>query len=238
METPVNAPVGEKFRIEIKKLKSMTFGEKLGYIWEYYKPFLLIFTLSIIFIVWFINFRFINPPPKTILYISWNAKFVTTEQIADLNDELNKKLIDEDKNEEVVIAQSLIPEDDITLLHISNTRIVAMITAGHLDILINDSMIFEAHTESSFLVPMDDTFFSKIKTLNPLMYEEIIENAVNAPFYIDENTTVEKILGINIGKSPLLTSLGFFEQDYYFSIALNTSNEMEMIVKALLAFYE
>ena len=55
MDTPPGAPLKVKFRMEIEKLREMSFKKKLEHIWEYYKFHIIAILVFFIFIGSIIN---------------------------------------------------------------------------------------------------------------------------------------------------------------------------------------
>jgi len=237
METPVNAPFGEKVKIELAKLKTMSFKEKLAYIWDYYKYFIIGIVIILIIIGSIINSRILNPAPETALFISLNGGFVTMEQVTDLTSALEERLIDENANEEVLITQTLIIEEDFSVSSMNNTRIVAMIAAGQLDAFINDAQTLDMQVSNGYIIPLGEGILSNLKSINSDAFKTIEENFVYISYETDEGSSDTVLAGVNIGKSPLLIKLGFLEQDLYYCFAVNTSN-LDTATKALITFFE
>jgi len=237
METPVNAPFTEKVRIEFKKLKEMSFKDKVEYIWGYYKFYIISFIVILAVTASLLYSRVINPAPTTVLFISLNGGFATVEQITDLTTALEKRLIYEDANEEVIISQMLIRGGDMTAAMMNNTRITAMIAAGQLDVFLNDFEMLEVHSLNGFLRAMEEGMLINLNAMNPAAFKQIEDNFVYISHDFDDGTSIEYLAGVNIGKSPLLTGLGFFEQDLIFSIAVTTRN-LETVLRALITFFD
>jgi len=181
--------------------------------------------------------RVINPAPTTVLFISFNGGFATVEQITDLTTALEKRLIYEDANEEVIISQMLVLEEDMTAVTMNNTRIAAMIAAGQLDVFINDFEMLEVHSSNGFLRAMEEGMLINLNAMNPAVFSQIEDNFVYVSHDFDDGTSIEYLAGVNIGKSPLLSELGFFEQDFIFSIAVTTKS-LETALSALVTFFD
>ena len=236
METPVNASLKEKFRIEIANLREMTFKRKLEHIWEYYK-FHIISVLIILFVTLsLLNIWVFNPNPDTALFVSWNAGFATDEQIDSLVDVFEERLIEAGVREEVVVSQFFFNSDDPSVNMAGIQRTVAMISTGMIDLFVLDSQLLEDYSGIGYLQPLD-SYLSVIESRDPVVYNRIEENIVSAMCEIDEDIIEERMVGIRIGSSPLFSKLGMFEQELYLSIAV-TSGRTENVIQALIMFFE
>jgi len=235
MENPVNAPFKEKVRIEIAKLREMTFKSKLEYIWEYYKFHIIIFLVLIFVLFSMLNIWVFNPNPEPALFISWNAGFATDEQEDRLREFLEERLIDEGANEEVVVSQLFFGNADPSIDMAGLQRTVAMIAAGMIDLFIVDEDLLNTYTEAGYLQPLD-SFLDKLITIDPDSYERIAENVISVLYEIDD-IREERQMGIKIGSSPLFLKLGMFEQELYLSVSI-TSGRTDNVVKTLIMFFE
>ena len=241
METPRDAPFKEKLRIEIAKLREMTLKNKIEYLWEYYKIFIIGTIILLILIGSLINTRFINPPPETALFISWNTGFITEEhlteeQMEDLRIALEKRLIDEKVNKEIVISQVIASDVNPNFAMANTQRTVTMVAAGTIDAFFLDEGMFEEKIISRFLLPME-SLLAEIQSKNPTAYDRINENITYKLYEPEEGNASERIMGIYIGSSPLFTELGFSKQELYFSVSITTENT-DNIINALIALFE
>jgi len=236
MDTPPGAPFKEKVRLEIAKLREMTFGKKLEHIWEYYKFPIIVICIALFIIGGLLSTWLFNPPPESALFVSWNSGIVTEEQIIELTDVLENRIINENANEEILIS-TLISSGFNPALEVASTqRTVAMVAAGAIDVFVLDLQLLQNHSNSGFIRPME-RMLAEIQAINPKVYNLIEENATYVRYETEENIFSEHIMGINIGSSPLLAKLGFYEQELYFSVAV-TSGNTEKTAQALIAFFE
>jgi len=236
METPVHAPFKEKVRIEITKMREMDFKTRMGYIWEYYKYLIIGLVIVLIIIGSLINTWFINPPPQTALFISWNSGFAFQEQLDDLTDALTEKIVDEKQNETVIVSMSISSDDDPSVSMAMIQRTVAMLAAGELDIFILDYAALDEYSLSGFLQPLDD-ILAQIQSINPAVYDRIKDAVISASIEEEEGVTQERITGISLSNNPLLTRLDFFEQELYLGVSA-TSRRDENVINAIIAFFE
>jgi len=236
METPVHAPLRVKFRIEITKLRKMSFKEKAEYIWEYYRAFLIGTAIFLILTGSLINTWFINPPPRTALLIEWSADFVLNEQLDALTDTLTEQLVDESANE--VVSASLFFEtpDDPQMLMAMMSRRMAMISAGELDVFIQNFEQFEDAALNGVIMPLEDVL-PMIQSRYPSVFEAVEDRLVYALYDPFEDGGQKLIMGVEVGNSPLLQELGFHERELMFSIVTN-SNRLDNVLHALVLLLE
>jgi len=236
METPVNAPFKEKMRLEIVKLREMSFKEKLEYIWEYYKYHIIGLIVAILIIVSVLNAWVFNPSPDSALFIAWSSGFATEEQFDIMTDLLRERIVDEDVNEEVIISQFFFYSDDPSINMGTIQRTAAMIAAGMIDLFIVDTDQMEEFAQVGYLRPLED-ILEEIKSKNPEVYSRIEDNKVIATFHFHDGRTVEHVAGIMVGESPLFIKLGIFRQELFASVSI-TSENLENIVEALIVLFE
>ena len=96
--------VKEQSGIERKKLKEMTFLEKISYIWEYYKIQIIIITI-VCFVTGSIIHNILNPPTPAFANVIFYEVFVLNESEIIL-DRIRDELI-EDTNYYEIYAQFL-----------------------------------------------------------------------------------------------------------------------------------
>jgi len=236
METPVNAPLKVKFQLEIKKLREMSFKNKLEYIWEYYKIHIVALLIVLFIIGSLINTWLINPTPETALFISWNAGYATEEQLTELSEVLQLQIVNEGANEVVAIDRIFMNDDDSQMALASISQLVAMVSAGVIDIFILDSALLENYSLSAFIQPMDD-ILAEVKQENQIAYDRIKSEVKYADFSLEEDNVAERLMGIGIGNTPLLMDLGFHEQELYFATSITAGNA-DNIVRAIMVFFD
>jgi len=236
METPVHAPLKEQIRIEIMKLREMSFRNKLEYIWEYYKVHIIAVLIVLFVFGSLINTWFINPTPDTALFISWNAGFVFDEQLTDLSEAIREQIVPETAKETVDINRIFLNDADPQIVMASMSQLVAMVAAGVIDVFILDSELLEDYSRTTFIQPLDE-ILTQVKALDPAAYERIMIDASYAMYSVEEDELEERLMGISIINSPLLSKLGFYEQELYFSMS-TTSGNPENIAQALIVFFE
>ena len=236
METPVNAPFKEKVKIEIAKLRKMDFKTKMEYIWEYYKLLLIGLVIFLIIIGGLINTWFINPPPDTALFISWNSGFIFDEHIDELTNILNSRLIEEKENSTVVISPMLFGDGDPTLEIANSQRLVAMVAAGQIDIFILDSAMLKDYARNGFIQPMD-TVLTEVRSIDSGAYGRIEEKLTYAMYESEEGVFNSHMMGVDISDNPLINEHVFFDQELFLCLSVTAAN-IENVAKTLIIFSE
>jgi len=236
MDTPVNAPIDEKIRIEISKISQLPFKKKVEYIWDYYKFYIFGFIIVLLVLAGLIYTRVINPAPETVLFVSWNAGIVTNEQIFDLENHLQELLIDKNENKKLMISEMSLENENPTFTMANLQRIMAMVATEDLDVLVLDSEMVLELSKAGLIRPLD-AILAEAKTMNPEVYNAINEYTIVSQYENNDREMEERIMGVSIKNSPLLEGLGFIEQDWYVSISSTTRN-IEMIAKMLIALFE
>jgi hypothetical protein len=236
MEASENKPIKDKDRKELDKLREMSFKEKLEYIWEYYKYFIIgvVFAVAVI---WSLIYTIVlNPNPEPALFISWNAGFASEEQIDDLKQYLEYHLINEEENEEVVISRFFFDENNPETILAGHQRMAAMIAAGVIDIFILNDELLEFYSHNGFIRPLE-SILAEIKIRNPEVYSKITEYTIYTLYEVENRVFEERIVAIAIGTSPLFSKLGFFEQEMFLGIS-STSANLENTIKAIILLFE
>jgi len=235
METPVGAPFNEKLRLEIAKLREMTLKKKMEYIWDYYKPFIIGVVIALLLLFVLLNTWMFNPSPEIGLLVSWSAGFATDEQITDLKTMIERQLFNENENKEIQIPRILTNTEDPSITMMNHQRVIAMVSAGTIDVFVLDSVLLEVYSESGFLYPMEG-MLAQIKSSNPEVYEIIAENITFSRYELDDGSIVERIVGISLNESPLFSETGIIGQDLYYSVSVTSRNKGSAL-QALLILY-
>jgi len=237
-DTPVGAPFKVQYRMEIAKIREMTFKKKAEYIWEYYKIPIIAFVAILLMIGSLINIWFINPPATTTLLISWNASFAPDTAMTDLAAVLNYRIIDEKKNEKVEVISIWISEEfGDPMMNMGNMqRLVAMVAAGSIDVFILNTELLEEYTEGGMIQPLED-ILADVRARNPIVYNRIMDNTVKLPHESEDGRITEKIMGISVGDRPLLSDFTHFQQELFFAVVTNSSN-LNNVAKALIVLFE
>ena len=241
MDSPIGKPLKVQYRHELKKLREMSFGGKVKYIWEYYKLHLIGLILFLSILISLLNVWFFNPPAQPILTVAWSAGFIFDENIADLKNVLYEDIIDETKNETVEVML-LLPgaEEDPQMFMAYITRLMAMVAARQLDIFVLNPDQLLDHANNGFIMPMED-ILADIRTAYPAVYSRMEDAITYIQYEFEDYGPQEHIMGIKISDSPLFLELdlnhGFMDRKMYFSAVINTDN-IENVTRALILFFD
>jgi len=236
MDLPAEAPLKDKLNAERDKLRKMTFKGKLEYIWDYYKIPIICIIAGLILIVSLINTLYINPPPGNALMIAWSAGIATDEQLDKLKETLDERIVDEGANKVVTISLFIASELNPSFSMANAQRMLAMLAAGEIDLFITDLPLLKEYSNQEIIQPLD-IVLDALKARNPAVYDRIEEKIVYASYRTEDGSTAERKMGINIGDSPLLAELGFYEQELIISISISFGN-IEGVIRSFVAFFE
>ncbi|MCL2079335.1 MAG: hypothetical protein FWH17_05760 [Oscillospiraceae bacterium] len=212
----------DRSRSELQKLSDMPFKEKLGYIWDYYRFFIIGGVLGVIILVSVLttcgNRRNIG------LHIEWDASYILSDDMHALAQTIGEKLFSNAGSQIVEYYVTLFLEDDPSYMMIQENKRLAMLSSGAIDIFILDFETLENYSKIEFLLPLENTL-SEIEALYPDTYSRITEETVSAAYGSDEEKQTERIVGIRITDSSLITELGIsLFTEAYFCIAVTASN--------------
>lgn len=144
-------------REELKKLSGMTWGKRLGYIWDYYKPLLaaILGIVAAIYIGVTIYHNLQQIDVIQVYMIDSNALDIDTEEIAA---EFGEFLGGLKKNEVVTIDTSLTEdEDDVSQYAMaSRIKVMALTSGGGMDMMLLKEDVYEKYLEEGMLQAMDD----------------------------------------------------------------------------------
>ena len=243
-ESPVGAPLKKQYRLEMSKLRKMTIGKKVGYIWTYYKFHIIGFAIAVA-LIGSIVFAMFNPSPNTALFVAWSAGFLPDEPRNEARYWIESFLVDETENEQVEVILLLEVEGDPMSAMTYAQRVVAMVSAGQIDVFILDLQTLESHAISGLIQPLEN-ILADIEAINPSAFHAIEEYVIYAGF-IEEHTASDnyeinpddispRAMGINIANSPFLAEFDFDTQNLYFTVSV-TSNQIENVTTTLIEFF-
>lgn len=201
------------FKQEIKKLKKMSFKDKIWYIKEYY-----LVHIIIILILLFISISIINNTSKK--EPIFNSFFVNLFILEEDKNEIIDDFLKFAKLNETKDSWAL---DDSIKISLNNSssplenqqyilKLTAIIISGQLDTIITQKELIDYFLGIDSFLP-----------LNNILPKDFMENNIDK-LYIKENIDkIKNIYAINVSKSPLFEKLGI-KEDIYFAIAKNSKN--------------
>lgn len=233
MASFANMPLKERLNTEKARLREMTFKEKMQHIWEYYKIHLIVIVVILIVIGSFVNIWFINPRPKTVLFIAWSAGFALDEQTTGLADVLTGELVENKRKEAVEVSLFLTDSSDPQMEMANTMRMTAMIAAGMLDVFILTDELVAEFSQNGAIQPLD-AILAELKSADPALYAEIEDSIAYGMYTTEEGSSGERMMGIDISNSPIISELAFYsEQGLWFCVTANSGN-LDNIVPALI----
>lgn len=145
----------EKRELERKKLASMTLGQKIGYLWEYYKIWLLILAVVIMFISMFVT-MYQNSQKINLMGLAV-ANSTTLSDTSGVTEDLIEMLGTGDEHETVTVDTSYYFNEDI-----ANTdpniimKFSTMVAAQSIDVLISSEQVMDYYKDQEmFLMPSE-----------------------------------------------------------------------------------
>jgi len=224
----------DRSRSEREKLREMNFGEKLSYIWAYYNYQIVGVVIAIAVIIGVTHSC--STRQDIGLFIAWSASYLEFEQEDALKDVLNEHVLDSSPKEAAEVSLFIVNDDDPTFTLNYLNRMVAMLTAGTIDVFILDEDTMSDYSRSEFIWSLD-VILNDIKASDPALYEIISNETVSIPFGLDENNQIIEIMGVRITDSPLVNRLGFrFNDDAFFCMAISTQR-LDRVRETLKLFF-
>lgn len=142
-------------REELKKLSGLSWGERLGYIWDYYKP-LMAAILLIIFLVSMGVEIYQNLQKEQLLdvyFVNSNNLFVDSEA---MTSEFTEYIGGLEKNQEINIDTTLsLEEGNLNQFSTaSQTKITALASSKAIDVLVMDEETFDKYYAEGFFADL------------------------------------------------------------------------------------
>lgn len=183
--------VNGEIREQLQKLKDMSFKNKLGYLWHYYKIHTIVTVIIIIFaatlihdIVTHKDFAFyallINAETPYIDYLAYGNEF---EQYAGINTDKYVAFFDTSSK----ISNEYYSQDSAA----NTDKIAAMIYTGTIDVIVADTYAFEYYAQSETFVNLED-----------VLPKEVLEKYSHSLYYTDADTYVRYEDDYSSGEMP------------------------------------
>jgi len=221
METPVNAPFKEKVRIEIAKLREMTFKKKVEYIWEYYKLQILGLIFAALIASTYINTWFINPPLQDYLYVAWIGNDPPPGGLGRLGDRLSRIVINPERQQVSITSYS---NTGHTMANRNlSAQFSAKLQAGDIDFIITTREGMDELVNSGFIRPIS-AFLEDV----PELYNLVAPRLLTITYIIGEQEFTHP-MAISLNFAPLFLELELGSDDLYLTIVYNTDNIYAMM---------
>lgn len=215
------------FKDEIKKLKNMSFKDKLWYIKEYY----LVHIIIILIIVSIMSSILINILKKDPIFNAFFVNVVISEEERQdiLEDFLKYSELEKTNDFWNLDTSTQIILDEKVSDPVANQqyllKLTAILSSKKLDVMITQKELVD------YFLTIDG-----FASLNDILPAEFLENNKENLYSAKNIDGVENIYAINVVNSPLFKKIGI-KQDIYFTIAKNSEN-IETSLKFLEYIYK
>lgn len=211
-------------RTEKQAFKTMTVGEKLEHIWEYYKLPIFGIVLALILIIYIIV-KLVSPDPDSIL----NVVLVNASPMAVEGEDVFERYLTEhgyDKEEETITVNAVLhldPNEASQSSAVGYQALTAMTVAGEIDLLGGDEAVFDLLSLGNGMMGLD--------TVLP---QEVLERYQDSLYTVENPETGEKVTsGIWLPEGNPLEKDGYYLTGALVGIPYTSANQ-EMAKEMLL----
>lgn len=210
--------------------RAMSPGEKLEYIWEYYKWPILLTMLVLGILIWAAQRELTKKEP--VLYLA----LVNVTVGEDLEQALTTGyLTASDKNprrQEVYVYRDLYLSDDADVLnheyaYASRTKVMGAVQTQKLDVVLMNREAYDLLSAQGYLLPLDDP------ALPPLVSNEVVVSDNAIEWQLNEAATHERVTetvqnALAMSDCPLFQAAGF-EGNVYAGVIANSPRPAEAL---------
>lgn len=215
--------IRKTIREESEKLSGMTWGRRLGYIWDYYKP-LMVAVLCVIFAISLGVTIYRSKQQKSLINVymmDCNASTVSGEE---MEQEFAEYLGGLGKHEYVLVDTQLITDSETTTEYSisSQVKLMAVASSGELDMMILNQSAYEAFVSQGYLMELDEILSSEQKAqwselldyAAPAQAEEAVETEQTASADLAE----QRIYAVKIQDSEVLERYQAYGDDTVYAV--------------------
>lgn len=147
----------EIIREELRKLSELTWGQRLGYIWDYYKP-LMAAVLVVIFLVCMGVTMYRNSQIEHLL----NVYLINSNYLEIDTDAMTAEFADQigglKAKQEILIDPTLqLSAESQSQYDVANqVKSVALLSAGDMDVVLMDEEVFENYQKQGYLMNLEE----------------------------------------------------------------------------------
>ncbi|MDR1913487.1 MAG: hypothetical protein LBQ68_03260 [Clostridiales bacterium] len=172
------------FTSEVAKLKEMSFKEKISYIWEYYKYFIIGFVIVMVLIANIVN-AILHPPKDNFAHLIFYGGYVDELVAEELKNELAAALMTEEERltGDIYYTNILLASGDIQIDMANRQKFAAMIAAQELDILLINENELSANIEQGMCMPLGEVLGEDLSKYSDKLITSTFEG-VEAPYAI------------------------------------------------------
>lgn len=199
------------------KMRGMTFGEKLGYFWEYYK-FHLLFTAIVVTLV----VMLLIPSEREYLYIAWLVPYTQHTVLEETSEKLHP--IVENPNREVVAITNYSRSEVFGPNQAMQQRFTAMMRIGAIDLFATPRHGVLELAGQGLLMPMHRVM-GELYHLNPEVYRQATAYLLTISYTFEGENETTDIYAIRVSLTPFFRALD--QQDLYLAVPFNASKFYE-----------
>jgi len=213
------------YATEKGKIREMSFGEKIGYFWEYYK-----FHMLFIGLVGALLIMLLAPSEREYLYIAWLVPGTQHTVLDEISDKLHP-IVGNPNRDVVAVTNYARPEfgHDATM----QQRFTAMMRIGGLDLFATPRRGVVEMAEQGLIVPMHGVM-RELYHINPEVYHEVSPRLLAISYTFEGEDETTDIYAIRVSNTPFFSALN--QRDLYLATVFNTTKFYEA-AKALEAIF-
>lgn len=216
--------IREIIREELKKLKGMTWGQRLGYIWDYYKP-LMAAILAVILVISIGVSIYQNMQINHLLnvyFVNCNSAEMDAQAVTDDFAEYIGGIGEKD---EILIDTSIVldAEDTSQYSMASQMKFTAVAAAGDIDVAVFDAEQYEKYRDGYGL-----------EDLSNVLSEEQLSRWEDALVYGKDEETGEEIpVALDVQKVSLIEKYDVYNGEKAYAAVMANSSHTDMSAKFL-----
>ncbi len=182
------------------KFKALTFREKIGFIFDYYKWHIICTIISVYLVGYFINIIWINPAEQPYVQAAIYGSFAPIEGLIQFEDKLNADYLPETaRGDFLYVVENFYHDTNPQVSMALTQKFAALMVSKELDIIIAE--------EENFKGLMSEGYFSDLKTiLTPEQFKQIENKTVEGEVV---ETGEKATYGIDISDNKLFESFDF-----------------------------
>lgn len=206
----------EIIREELKKLSQLTWGQRLGYIWDYYKP-LMAAVIAVIFIISIGVTIYHNLQLTTVLQaylVNCNALSIDVDE---MTEDFSEYLGGLDKKEVLLIDTGITLDDDDRAGYAQQMKFTTLSANGDMDVILFPPELFEKYQKEGMFLD-----------LTTILSEEQ-QNALADYFVYGEDQTdgEDKVFGLNVQQSPVLGRYDAYCGDPVYAVVMGNAKHTD-----------
>ncbi len=203
---------------EKEKLKDMSKGSKIAYLWEYYRVHALVILLVIGFAIYIIH-SIVTPKVETKLYAAIINNTISDEVWEQYQTDVSDYLNLDPKKEDVILNRAFYLKGDAQYAMNMQTALVTYVSAKEVDILIAPESQFKQYTLNGF----NDKLYDDLPTD---LYSELTDD-----LYVTstEDDPEENAYGIYLTDTKLFSQYADNTDPYILGIISNSGHKENAI---------